>query len=104
KYRTRFEQVEGQHEIDVRADEQVGRGEMVCGDIFLAGQRLFERVNGEIVIAVAEHALLLGTRLPARRLVAERGFDRARGEEDPAVIVGALVRRRGEVRLRKSVG
>src|SRR4051812_48204074 len=32
-----FEKLELEHEIDVRADEQIGRGEMVGGDIVLAG-------------------------------------------------------------------
>src|SRR5690348_859135 len=34
--RTRLEQVEGQHEVDIRADEQVGGGKMVGGKIIAA--------------------------------------------------------------------
>ena len=77
---------------------------MVGGDILAPGQRLLERVDREIVIAVTEHPLALGVRLPAHSLVAERRFDRSRREEDPAVVIGAITGRRREAGLREGVG
>ena len=77
---------------------------MIGGEIFLAGQRLFQRVDGQVVIAIAEHPLALRRRFPACGLVAERRLDRPRGEEDPAVIIRALGRRWRKVRLREGIG
>ena len=39
EYGPRLEQVELQHEVDHRADEQVGRGEAIAGNVGLAGER-----------------------------------------------------------------
>src|SRR3954451_24896679 len=77
---------------------------MVGGNIFLAGDRFFERRDGEVVIAVTEHALTLGRRFPARSLVAERRFDWPGCEKDPAVVIRALGRWRRQSRVRERIG
>src|SRR3546814_2863006 len=73
-----------------------GGGKAVPGDIIVPRHLLFENIDRESVASVAEHPALLWGRLGMKRLVGHRLFDRPGGEEQPAIIIGAIGRRRGK--------
>src|SRR4029079_10615063 len=76
----------------------------VAGDVIAQAEELVGHGYDPVEIAIAEHPLALRRRDPAHRLVRDRGLQRPRGVEQPAVVIRLLVLARTKARLREDVG
>src|SRR5579872_5145265 len=101
---TLLDHAELQAEAELGAEIDVGGGERGTGDVGAFGDGGFKGVQNEGQVAVAGHAFFLTRNGDAEGLVGPGGLERARGEEEPAVVGASIGRGWSEAGGREGIG
>ncbi|QTK78217.1 hypothetical protein AT6N2_C0290 [Agrobacterium tumefaciens] len=98
-----FNRAELQAPADVGADIDIRGGKEIAGDKAVFTDGPLQRIHHIRIAAAAGHAQFFLGDFETHRLHARRHFQRARGEEHPAVIEPARFRRGRKVRAGKGI-